>query len=106
MYMETFVSFVVGLPEPLKAAIAIAVLALVRLVLAGRVPEEWLTELAGVLTTALIAVIELALGLIPPEFDAVVAAVLNLIAILIGTIFVVRAYMIVRLSARARGLRF
>jgi hypothetical protein len=104
--METFVTYVVGLPEPLKAAIAILVLAVVRLVLAGRVPDDWLTELAGVITTAVISIIELALGLIPPEFDAVVAAALNLIAVLLGTIFAARAYLIVRHSARARGLRF
>lgn len=104
--MESFVSFVVGLPEPLRAAIALLVLAAVRLLLAGRVPDEWLTELASVITTAVISVIELALGLIPPEFDAIVAAVLNLIVVLLGTVFVARAYLIVRHSAKARGLRF
>jgi hypothetical protein len=44
--MELLTTWAIGLPDELKAAIALAVLALVRLALAGRVPERFLTELA------------------------------------------------------------
>jgi len=104
--MEAFAMYVIGLPEELKAAIAIGVLALVRILLAGRVPDSFVTELAAVITTALITVIELALGLIPAEFEPVAAAILRLIAVLLGTILVVRAYLVARASAQARGFRF
>jgi hypothetical protein len=104
--MEAFAMYVIGLPEELKAAIAIGVLALVRVLLAGRVPDAFVTELAAVITTALITVIELALGLIPVEFEPVAAAILRLIAVLLGTILVARAYLVARASAQARGFRF
>lgn len=104
--METFVNYLVGLPPELKGFIALAVLALVRLALAGRVPDAWLTELAGVITTAVIAVIELALGLIPAEFEAIAAAVLQLIVVLLGAVVVIRVYLVAKASARAHGFRF
>ncbi len=69
-------------------------------------PEAFLTELAAVLTTALITVIELALGLVPPEYEEVAAAALRLIAALLGSVLVVRAYMVARASARAKGYLF
>lgn len=97
--------FVVGLPDELKVAIAAGILFLVRLLLAGRVPDSFLTELAAVITTALITVIELALGLIPPEFEPVAAAILRLIAALLGAILVVRAYLVARASAQAHGFK-
>src|SRR5215216_5611581 len=106
MFMETFANWIIGLPDPLKVFIAAAVLYLVRLVLAGRVPEETLTEIAVAVSTALVTVIELGLGLIPPEFEAVATAVLNLIAVLLGTIFVVRTYLIAREHARVRDITF
>lgn len=101
-----FSAWVVALPTELKAAIAIGVLYLVRLLLAGRVSDEWLTELAGIVTTALVAVIELALGLIPLQFEAVATAILRLIAVLLGGILVVRAYLLVRKNAWLESIRF
>lgn len=104
--MEGFAMWLVVLPDELKAAIALGVLYLVRLVLAGRVPDQFLTELAAVITTALITAIELALGLIPPQFEMVAAAILQLIAVLLGGILVVNGYRVLKSATLARGLRF
>lgn len=104
--MENLITYVVGLPDELKIAIAVGVLFVLRLLLAGRVPEEWLTEIAGAITTALVTIIELALGLIPPQFDAIVTLVLQLIALLLGSILVARAYLLVRAHAQVQGVRF
>jgi hypothetical protein len=104
--MESLSAWAIGLPNELKAAIAVAVLYAVRLALAGRVPDQWLMELAAAITTALITVIELALGLVPPEFEAVAVAILNLIAVLIGSILVVNIWRILKAAARESGLRF
>lgn len=104
--MNAFAMYVIGLPPELKAAIALAVMFGLRAILAGRVPDAWLTELAGVLTTGLITVIELVLGLVPGEFEAVAQAVLQLIAVLLGAIFVIRAYLAARHSVAVRGIRF
>lgn len=104
--MEGFVNSVIGLPEPLKAAIAILVMLGLRALLSGRVPDAWLTELAGVITTAVITVFELLLGLVPVEFEPIAVAILQLIAVLAGTILVVRAYLVARATSHARGFRF
>ena len=103
--MNAFVTYAIGLPVEIKAAIAIGVMFLVRLALAGRVPDRIVTELAGIITTAVVAVIELALVFIPPEFEAVAAAVLQLIVVLLGSVLAVRAYLVVKHSAQARGIR-
>jgi hypothetical protein len=103
---ETFALYVLELPVEVKAAIALAVLALLRAVLAGRVPDEWLTEVAGVLTTAIVTLIQLALGLIPPEFHFIAQAVLQLIAVLLGGILTLRVYLLAKASATVRGIRF
>ncbi len=104
--MNGFVATLVGLPPELKAAIALAVLALVRLALSGRVPDAWATELAGVITTAVVAVFELALGLIPARFEAIAAAILQLIVVLLGAVVAVRVYLLARSHSQARGIRF
>lgn len=104
--MEAFVQSLVVLPDPIKGAIALGVLYLVRLVLAGRVPDQFLTEVSAVITTALVSVIELALGLIPYSFEAVAAAVLNLIAVLLGGVVVVNGYRLLKSAVIQRGIRF
>lgn len=105
--MNEFASFLGGLPVELQAFIALAVLAGVRALLAGRVPEQFVTELAAVISTALIAIIELALGLIPSEFDSIVAAILQLIVVLLGAVTVARLYVVVWASMFDRkGVRF
>lgn len=104
--MENFVTYVVELPPELKIAIAFLVMLGIRALLAGRVPEQALTELAAVITTAVVGVIEVLLGLVPPEFSAVGAAILQLIVVLLGSVFVIRAYLTVRHSADLRGIRF
>lgn len=103
--MESLYLFAIALPDEIKAAIAVGVLYLVRLLLAGRVSDEWLIELAGLITAFIIAVIELALGLVPMQFEMVVVAVLKLIAVLLGSVLVVNGYRLVRSSMLARGLR-
>lgn len=103
---EAFVQSLVVLPDTLKAAIALGVLYLVRLALAGRVPDQFLTEVSAVITTALVSVIELALGLIPLSFEAVAAAVLNLIAVLLGGVVVVNGYRLLKSAVIQRGIKF
>lgn len=103
--MESFVHSLVVLPGELKAALALAVLAAVRLALAGRVPDRIVTELATIISAALIAVIELALGLIPFEFEGIAAAVLQLLVVLLGGVTVLRVYFVVRHAAQVRGFR-
>lgn len=104
--MNGFVATLVGLPPELKAAIAVLVMLGLRALLSGRVPDAVLTELAGVITTALLAGIGILLGLIPAQFEAVATAILQLIAVLVGTILVVRAYLVARHAAQVRGFRF
>lgn len=103
---EAFVNWIVVLPEPIKAAIALGVLYLVRLALSGRVPEAFLTELAAVLTAFLVAIINLLLGLIPLQWEAIATAILQAIAILLGGIFGLRVYLLARSAVLARGIRF
>jgi hypothetical protein len=103
--MSEMALFVIALPEELKIALAGLVLAGVRLLLAGRVPDAYISEVAAVITTAIITIIELSLGLIPGEFEMVVAAVLRLIAILLGMVFAANGYRLFRALLHARGLR-
>lgn len=103
--IHTFAASLVALPPELKGAIAIGVLAVVRLILEGRVPDKFVTELAGIITTGIIAVVELALGLVPASFEGVAVAVLNLLAVLLGTILVGRVYLVAHASAKTWGLK-
>jgi hypothetical protein len=103
--IHTLAATAVALPDQIKAAIAIGVLYLVRLVLAGRVPDQWLTELAGAITAAIITLIQLLLGLIPSQFDAIVAAVLQLIVVLLGGVLLINGYRLMKHSLRAKGLQ-
>lgn len=81
---------VVELPSELQALIGLGVLYLVGLALRGRVPDEFVMEVAATLTTALITILGLALRLIPVEFEAVATAILNLIVVLLGSLTLVR----------------
>ena len=90
--MQGFAQSLVILPLPLQAVLAVAVLFAVRLALGKFFPDAALSEIAAAITTALLTVIGVALGLIPLEFEAVATAVLNLIAILLGGVIVVNGY--------------
>ena len=103
--IQTFAASLIAMPPELKGAIAIGVLAVVRLLLEGRVPDRFVTELAGIITTGIIAAVELALGLAPTSFEGLTMAVLNLLAVLLGTILVGRVYLMVYASAKERGLK-
>lgn len=103
--MESFAMGLVALPNELKLALAAGVLYLARLALAGRVPDAWVSELAVVISTALIAGVEMLLGLIPLEFEAVAAQVLQLIVILLGMVLAANGYRLARASLHDRGLR-
>jgi hypothetical protein len=102
--MSEFAMTLVQMPDELKYAVALGVLFLVRLVLSGRVPDQFITEVAAVIAGAVIAAIELALGLIPAEFETIAAAVLRLIAVLLGSVLVLRAYLLSHGHAKQRGL--
>ena len=45
--IQTFAASIVALPPELKGAIAIGVLAVVRLILEGHVPDKFITAVAG-----------------------------------------------------------
>ena len=85
-----FAQTVVVLPDQLQAAIGLAVLYLVGLALRGRVPDEWVMEIAATITTALITILGVLLRLIPLEFESVATAILNLIVVLLGSLTLVR----------------
>lgn len=103
--MSEFAATLVTLPNELKLAIAAGVLALARVLLAGRVPDAFVSEIAIAVTTALITGIELALGLIPLEFEALAAQILQLIVILLGMVLAANGYRLARTSLHDRGLR-
>src|SRR5262245_13240662 len=79
---------VVELPQQLQAVIATAVAGLVALALKGRVPDTSLSEISVAISTALITIIGVLLRLIPLQFESVATAVLNLIVVLLGTVWV------------------
>lgn len=101
---ESFANWIVTLPDPIPAAIALGVLYLVTLVLKGRVPDAFRVELAGLITTFLVTVINLALGLIPLQWEAIAQGILNLIAVLVGMVIAVRAYLLVKVAAAKQGI--
>lgn len=103
--MNHLVTTIVALPDELKGAIALAVLAAVRILLNGRVADSFVTELAAIITTAVLALLQLLLGLIPPQFEAVADAVLKLLVVLLGSVFIVRAYMLAHKHAKAQGFK-
>jgi len=97
--MEGFVNSIVVLPNELKVVLAAAVLYVIRLALGKFFPDAALSEIAAVVTAALFVAIGALLGQIPPEFEAIATAVLQLLAILLGSVVVVNGY----LKARANG---
>lgn len=106
MLFEAFANWLVVLPDPIKAAIAVGILYLVRSLLANRVPDELLIEIAGAITVALVTIINLLLGLIPFQFEAIAMAILNLIAILLGAVFVVNGWRVLKAAAYQFGILF
>ena len=87
---QGFAHTVVQLPDQLQAAIGLGVLYLVGLLLRGRVPDEWVMEIAAAITTAVIAVLGVLLRLIPLEFETIATAILSLIVVLLGGLTLIR----------------
>jgi CHASE2 domain-containing sensor protein len=84
----------VELPPQLQALIGLGVLYLVGLLLRGRVPDEFVMEIAATLTTATLTVIGVLLRLIPLEFEPVANAILNLIVVLLGMLTLARGLLV------------
>ena len=84
----TAVQKVVEMPNQLQAVLAAGVAWLVRLLLSGRVPEDYLNEIAVAITSALITVVGVFLRLIPVELEGIAFALLNLVVVLLGTAWV------------------
>ena len=82
---------VVVLPDPLQAAIGLGVLYLVGLALSGKLPAEYVMEIAAAITTALITIIGVLLRLIPLGFEPIANSILTLIVVLLGSLALVRA---------------
>jgi hypothetical protein len=85
---QGIVARVVELPQQLQAVIAVGVAGLVALALKGRVPDEYLSEISVAISTGLITIIGVLLRLIPLEFEGIATAILNLIVVLLGTVWV------------------
>jgi hypothetical protein len=98
--MQEFANSIVALPDELKIVIAGVVLALVYAVLKGRVADEVVGKIAVLVSTAVIGIIEIALGLIPAELEAVAVNVLQLIVLLGGWVVAKNLYF----QADERGL--
>lgn len=81
---------VVELPMQLQAVIGVAVAYVVGILLRGRLPDEWVMEIASVITTAAIAILGIILRLIPLEFEVLATAVLNVLVVLLGGFGLVR----------------
>jgi len=79
---------VVELPVQLQTLIAAGVAGLVALVAKGRVPDEYLSEISVAISTGLITIIGVLLRLIPLQFEEIATAILNLIVVLLGTVWV------------------
>jgi predicted small secreted protein/small basic protein len=81
---------VVELPDPLQALIGLGVLYVVGLLLRGRIPDQYVMEIAAAITTALITVIGLLLQMIPLEFEPLANTILTLIVVLLGMLTAAR----------------
>lgn len=90
----------VSLPVELQIALGVAVLFVVRAVLGKFLPEQATVEIAGILTTAVIAIVGVLLGLIPVGLEPIATALLNLLVVLVGGGLAVNLY----LKARRQGL--
>jgi hypothetical protein len=77
---------VVELPAELAAIIAGAVFWLVSTALTGHVPDEAVQRIAAAITAGLLEILAVLLGLIPPEFEDLARALLNLLVIILGAV--------------------
>ena len=98
--MLQFAVTLVSLPIELQIALGVGVLFVVRAVLGKFLPEQATVEIAGAITTALVTIIGVLLGLIPVELEAIAVAILNLLVVLVGGGLAVNLY----LKARRQGL--
>jgi len=80
----------VELPAELAAIVAGGVFFLVEMLLAGRVPEESVQRIAAAITAGILEILGVLLGLIPPEFEQLATALLNLLVIVLGVVSVTK----------------
>jgi hypothetical protein len=85
-----FVAQVVELPTELAGALAGAIFFVVSLVLSGRIPNEYIEEIAGAITTALVTILSVLLRLVPVEFEPLATAILGILVIILGMIGAVK----------------
>jgi drug/metabolite transporter (DMT)-like permease len=85
-----FAQGVVALPPELAAAITGGVFFVVSLLLQGRIPDEYVEEVSGLIATAVLGIIGVALKLIPPDFEDLANGILNILVILLGMISFVK----------------
>lgn len=102
--MEAFANYAVALPPEIKTAIAVVVMLAVRWLLSRipNVPEQIVTEVAGIVTAFAIAMVEVVLGLIPQQWEPVAASFLQLVVVLLGSVLVIRAYTVAHAAVMAR----
>lgn len=81
---------IVTLPTELAALLAGGVYFVISLVLEGRVPEDALQRISAAITAAVLEVIGVALGLIPPAFEEIAVALLNLLVVVLGLVSVAK----------------
>ena len=91
---------VVELPTQLQAIIGVAVAYVIGLLLRGRIPEEFVMEIASAITTAVIAIVGVLLRLIPLNAEALATSILNVLVVLLGSFGVLRG-VLVTFKARA-----
>lgn len=76
----------VELPPELAALVAGAVFFLVDLLLSGRVPEDATKRIAAAITAAVLEIVAVLFGLIPPGFEDLATGLLNLLVIILGVV--------------------
>jgi hypothetical protein len=82
--MAGFAQTLVELPNELKVVLAGLCLAAVQALLSGRVPDEVVSKFAALVTAFVLGIVEVALGMIPLEFEEVAVAILQLLVVLFG----------------------
>lgn len=88
--LRGFSQGVVELPPQLSAILVAGIFFAVNLALEGRIPGPYIEEISGAISTAVLGVLAVALRLIPPEFEQIAIAILNLLVVILGVVVVVK----------------
>lgn len=80
----------VEMPTELTAVIAGGIFFLISLVLEGKLPAEYIEEISGAITTAVVTILAVLLRMVPPEFEALATGLLNVLVIILGMVSVVK----------------